>query len=270
MKIIGLIFVIAVFFSIFVSPVYATFISLTTTADVGTLEGNFSELNVKIQNFGDEAAFNLQVSLISPENFQSSKASLKRLDPNSTFNYTFNITTADKLKDGKYPIVVFVEYADANGYPFSAITPSFINNKNYQESNVFGTIPELTLYGKEKKNLKIELKNFDTKEHSLTINMFLPKEIKSSDNAKSVIINSKEEKSVEFETENFGALVGSNYVVLASIEYDDSLHYSKFAQGFLKIEKENVFMFDDRLLIGIAIALIIIFIYYETRKRKKK
>jgi hypothetical protein len=143
-----------VFFLFLCNIASASFISLTTSIS-GIIIENSTQTSVKIINSGDETAYSLQISLILPEGFEADKISIRNLTPNSSFEGIFNITRKKDLIPGKYPAIVLTEYADANGYPFSAISPTSIIYKVNTLSKVFGSISELTLTGKESKKTSL-------------------------------------------------------------------------------------------------------------------
>ena len=93
----------------------------------------------------------------------------------------------------------------------------------------------------------IKIRNLADKELKSRIKLFLPMEIKS-ENEKNISIAPKSEKEISFKISNFGALVGSSYVVLASIEYEDDKHYSTVARGIVSIVEEKG-IFNQNLLI---------------------
>lgn len=255
-----------VFFLFLCNIAFASFISLTTSIS-GIIIENSTQTSVKIINSGDETAYSLQISLILPEGFEADKISIGSLTPNSSFEGIFNITRKKDLIPGKYPAIVLTEYADANGYPFSAISPTSIIYKVNTLSKVFGSISELTLTGKESKKLLLTLKNLDEVKHEVKVRLFLPRELKALEKEKVVILKEGEERQVEFEVSNFAALKESSYVVLASIEYEDNLHYSSIVTGLVKIKEEREFFPSYKYLIPLIFLLIIISIYYKIRKK---
>jgi hypothetical protein len=257
------------FLLFFGSIASASFISLTTTVSEITIE-NKTQVSINITNSGDEAAFSLQISLILPQEIESDKIFIERLDQNASFEGIINLTRKKELIPGRYPVVVLIDYEDANNYPFSAISPSSLVYKTPTLSKVSGSISELTLTGKESKKLILNLKNLDDIAHEIKLKLFLPRELKTLEREKTLTLKEKEERKIEFEISNLAALEGSSYVVLASIEYEDNLHYSSFATGIIKIEKEKEF-FSNEYLIFLLSLFVIIFICYETyRKISKK
>ena len=256
---------------LFVGIASASYISLTTTISDITIE-DIVQTNVKLMNSGDEAAFNLHVSLLLPDGFKSDEISVARLDANASFEKNISITRIKEISPGRYPIVVMTEYTDANGYLLSAISHTSLIYKTSTTSKVTGSISELALEGKSIKKLEVTLRNLDDTTHEVKVELFLPRELKTANSEKTFLLVTKEEKNVEFDVSNLAALEGSSYVILASLEYEDRLHYSSFASGIIKIEKkEEIFSLNNLILV--LTGIIILFIYYEARrilKRKSK
>ena len=256
-----------------IQTVSATFISITTTITTDTMTGGIAKTHVKLLNSGDETAYNVQVSLIT-DTFKTDQIYVGNLDPKIPFEGNLNITKTKEIPSGSYPLVVLTDYSDANGYPFSSVSPTYMTYKNPTVSKVSGAFSELSLSGKESKKIELTLRNLDSSQHDLKVKLILPRELKVVNDNKNLSIGSKEEKKLDFDVSSFSALAGSSYVVLASIEYDDNnLHYSSFAQTMVKIiEEKSPFTFNipswlPILIVGILIA---IFLYFQFRKGKKQ
>ena len=245
----------------------AGFISLTTVISTDLMTENNTKPHVKLLNSGDEPAYNVQISLLS-EDFESKPIYVGVLSPNEPFEEYFNVTLAKDILPGSYPITVLVDYEDANGYPFSSVSPSSIVYKNPSLSRVSGDIPEISLSGKKSKKLTLNIRNLDDVSHDVNVELTLPRELKVVDTKKIINIESKEEKELNFEVSSISALVGSNYVALASLEYEDDSHHSSFARGIIKIVEEKPFEFPIWLPILSFCVLLIISVYYFIRGKK--
>lgn len=255
-----------------IHSVYASVISLTTTISAETMSKNSAKLHIKILNSGDEAANNVQISSLT-EDFKTDVINVGILEPNIPFEGDMNVSRTKEIDPGNYPIVVLTDYADANGYPFSSISRVDLTYKTNTVSKVSSVINELTLSGKESKKLILTVRNLDNIPHDVKVKLFLPRELKATDEERNLSIGSKEEKTLNFDVSSFSALAGSSYVVLDSIEYDDNnLHYSSFAQTIIKIVeegKENPINLPSYWPIAVAFVLILIFLYYQISGRKK-
>ena len=248
----------------------ASFISLTTTITTDVITENFTNIQVEILNSGDEPAYSVQVSPLLPNNFQAEPNlfNVGTFNPNSPKKINFNLTITNQIFTGTYPLVILVDYADANGYPFSSVSPSSIIYRTSTLSKVTGVMKELILDGKKTKTLILTLRNLDEVQHNVDIKLYLPRELKVDKDKSIVVIGQKEEKNLNFQVSSFSALPGSNYVVLATLDYDDSnSHYSSTVRSMIKIVAEKSLEFPIWLPILTFIGLLIIFGYYLIREK---
>lgn len=251
-------------------------ISLTTSVSTDIMTEKITDMHVKLLNSGDESAYDVQISLLS-EKFRKDKIFVGELKPNEPFEGDFNITLMGEINPGKYPIPVLVDYADANGYPFSSVSPAFIVYKTPTTARISGLIPEISLSGKESKKLTLSIKNLDDVEHDLDVKLILPREIKVVDDKKTTSIDSKQEKSLDFEVSSLSAISGSTYAIIALIEYDDNnSHYTSFANGIIKIDggsetkKPEMTSTLAYVVLFISIIIVLIYAYPKYIKRGKK
>jgi hypothetical protein len=232
-----------------------------------------TKTHVKLLNSGDEAAYKVQISLLT-DSFKTDQLYVGNLDPNIPFEGDLNITETKEIFPGSYPLVVLTDYTDANGYPFSSISPNYITYKSHTVSKLSGTFSELSLSGKDSKKLVLTVRNIDSITHDLKIKLILPRELKTLNDNSVLSLASKEEKTLNFDVSSFSALAGSSYVVLASLEYDDNnLHYSSFAQTIVKItEEKSSFSFNlpSWIPILVVIILVVVFLFFQFRKGKKE
>jgi len=245
----------------------ASVISLRTDVSTELMTEDTTKTHVNLLNSGDEPAYNVQISLLSGD-FESNPIFVGILSPNKPFEGYFNVTLTKEILPGNYPITVLVDYEDANSYPFSSVSPSSIIYKTPTPSMVSGNIAEISLSGKKSKKLILNVMNLDDVSHDVKVELILPRELKVSDTEKTVSIGPKEEKQLNFEVSSVSALVGSSYVALASLEYEDDLHHSSFAKGIIKIVEEKPFEFPIWLPILSFCVLLIVFLYYFIRGKK--
>ncbi len=248
------------------SLVLAGTISLTTSVTSDVLTTDQGEIGVTLTNSGNEPAYNVQLSLIT-DYFTSDPVHVGTLDINQPYKTNISLEAAGDLKEGNYPLVLMTEYADANGYPFSSVSPITLTYKNPYPSRVTGVFESIELSGKRTKNLVLKLKNMDQVEHDVDLELVLPNELSSDMTEKSVQVGSKEEKELVFKVSNFAGLDGSTYVVLAVVEYEDEYHHSSLASGMVSIVEEKTFNFPQWLPIGIAGVLVLVFVGYQLKSK---
>ena len=267
-----------IIFFILSGIVSATFISITTTVSTERIvRDNETPVNLTIVNSGDEPAYDVLVSLITSEGLDSNELFPGKLNPNEPYSGEFKIKIDENVTPGAYNIGVITDYKDANGYPFSAISTFSFIIKEPTFSRVTTKISEITLGDKETKDLKLSIRNFDDKPHSIQVELFLPRELRSDKEKKTLVIDKKSDEEISFSISSFGALPRSNYVIFATINYEEEgLHYSSSSSGIIHVVEQKGFDIPSWIPIAIVIPswisiaavliLILIFILYQFRK----
>ncbi len=245
----------------------ATFISITTTvSSENVVQNNETLVNLTIVNSGDEPAHDVFVSLITPKGLDSNELFPGKLNPNEPYTGEFKINIDESVTLGAYTLGVITDYKDANGYPFSAISTFSLVIKKPTFSKVRADVSEITLGDKGAKDLRLSIRNFDDKSHSIEVKLFLPRELKSDKEKETVVIDKKSDEEISFSISSFGARPGSNYVVFATIDYgEEGLHYSSSSSGVIHVVegKEGI---PSWIPIAVVVILILIFIVYQVRK----
>ena len=244
------------------APVQASFITMETQTSP-TYDGKRFKMTVDVTNKGDEPAYNVQISADINGQVISTPAK-----DSLQVNTKHSVQMANDLaleKDGRYPVIINVDYTDANQYPFSAFAITHFNYRKNLPSQVFGTLRNIEI--STKGSLVLDLKNLGENEKNVSVRLVLPKELSSSGLSKTIALKGKSEVKLSFEVKNFSALPGSNYSIFALMGYDeDDLHYSASVSGSVKITKEQGFVkSNQRLLIVVAIVLGAAFVYFNLR-----
>lgn len=235
----------------------ATYITLRTT-----LISNQDSIFISTTNNGDESAYNLQVTLATPTNTLNSDIQ-KELRVSGYLNETFKLQPASLLP-GSYPLIITIDYTDANNYPFSAISTAIYNNKESTRPGLILSMPAIDISGSKK--LKLEIKNLDDYDKEVTARIIVPKELSIS-SQQSIKIKGKDSSSLSFNVKDFAARPDSSYAIFAIAEYEkDSRHYTAVYSSNVKIVKSlNI---PTYLLILPLAILLVIFIIYWLKKRK--
>jgi hypothetical protein len=233
------------------------------TRSTPSYDGKKFKMAVEVTNNGDEPAYNVQVS--ADINGQMSTTPIKeRLEVKGKHSVEISSDMA-LTKPGRYPVIVNVDYMDANQYPFSAMTITHFVHRENLPSQIFGTLQNIDISSGGSMNLS--LKNLDDKPKNVAVRLVLPKELSSSAVSRTISVKGKSEERVRFDIKNFSALPGSSYSVFAIMGYDEGeLHYSASVGGNIKVSKEQGFVKSNRnLLIGLAVVLGAAFIYFNLR-----
>ena len=228
-------------FSILLSSIACgSYISMTTAVNNLFLRENLTSVNVSVMNSGDEAAYNVKISPILPRGFKAGEIFVGTLEPNTRVEFKMNVSLIAPAKRGTYTMGILTYYEDANGYPFSSISPNYLIYKEASSPRIFGRMEHAKLTEEGSTVLKLKLLNKDSREHEIKVTLFLPNELVADAENKTVVLAPNAEKSVEFRVSNFGALAGSTYVVFASLDYEDNeTHYSRFATALITVEREG-------------------------------
>ncbi len=244
-------------FMLIISYAGASYITLETA-----IVTNPNSISVSITNKGDEPAYNVQPSLLSP--IVASIAVKQRLEINEKQTSMFDIELPDALP-GTYPVILNIDYADANNYPFSAIATSTFINKESTNPGLIMALEPIKLSGSNK--LKLSVKNLDDYKKDIEIMIIAPKELTVEDR-KQLSLKARASDKPSFKIEDFSARPDSTYAVFAIAEYDkDGRHYTSITSSTVKIVKRlNIPI--SILSISLAV-LLVIYIVYKVRKRNE-
>lgn len=245
---------------IIIPIVTASYISIQSS--ITTTE---NETIITITNLGDEAAYNVQLSL-NINNKRVISNVKRQLGVQKSFKWKVPLAAKPK-NPGKYPLILTTNYQDANSYPFSAISVSTFDYNLATISDIAAKINNIEL--SDKGTLELTIKNLAETTKDLSIKLIVPKELTINKEKLSLKLPAKTEKTINFEIKKFSALTGSSYSVFAVIEYDENnQHYTTITNGIVKIiEKQGIDMKNNFLLITLVI-LIIVFTFLLIKNRK--
>ncbi len=213
----------------------ATYIQMSRTVSAPEViyEKEF-DINITLTNFGDEPAYDVQLSLDLPAGFSKQSAFVGVAEPGVPYTQSFRLTADDSVLSGTYIAVLKVHYADANAYPFSTVGPVVMR---YIESTPLTLMAEMSTVnlsssGGSAKKMVLTVANLDDVPHIVSVRLHIPDELKAQTYSGELEVGAKSSVTKDFQIESFGALAGSSYIVLASLDYDwSSMHYSSVAAG---------------------------------------
>ena len=129
-----------------------------------------------------------------------------------------------------------MEYADANGYLFSAVTPLRIRagEEGSPGVSIAGTPVNLRL--RSSARLRCRVRNLESAEQKIRLSLLLPRELKCLQPEKEIVVSGKTEDTAAFRLSEVGALEGSSYAVVAVAEYEkDGLHRASASTASVRI-----------------------------------
>jgi len=246
----------------------ASFIQIgVTVSSPDIVTENEIILNFSVSNTGDEAAHDVQVSLALPDGFTSEPVYMGVLEPNRPFSGGFRIVISDSVKPGTYPVVLTTHYTDANAYPFSTVSPTFIRYRRPTPIKLRGEVSEVKLYGEAEKDLTLKISNLDERPHKVGVRLHLPDELKATYYSTEVNVDARGVGTVTIPIRSFGALGGSSYLVFATMEYEqDGLHYASTASGMASILAEQEKTLPNWLPFAGLVLLVVAVVYTQLRK----
>ena len=253
------------------SSALSTYISMTTTISSQFINNNTILLLIKVDQNGDESAYQVSILPIIPRGFSySGSIFTDRLDPTKSLSGNFTLKIPENSLPGTYPIVIKTIYHDANMYPFSTVSPYLLSYGRQTASDIYGTISDLEISKNGEGKLHLTVRNIGDTTHRLKIKLYLPNELKCDAEERTVDVGSREEEKLSFDVSSFGALPGSTYLVLASIEYEDSEYHSSFARGLIKVVERK----EDKRILWVSglifVVLLLVFVYFRGRLNEKK
>jgi CARDB len=248
------------------TPSFAGVLKIKTQTTVQTT-GDQLHMAVTLTNEGTAIAYNLQVHLELLGKTLDSKLE-PQLDPAGSNTFVF-AKSVRKIKAGRYPLTVYVDFHDANQYPFSALSGMTFSVGPDVNSDlaVIGNDIDMDKAGE----LSLNIKNMGTGEKNILATLVLPKELSTPTPQVSFLLPPRSQKDLDFEIRNFSALPGADYPVFCYFEYDlDSIHHTAVCSAVIKIiHQENLFRQYRWLWMGIAGALIMALLTLIIKNRMK-
>lgn len=263
----------------------ARYISISTTSTGERItEGDSTIIGVRLINTGDEAAHDVRISLLLPAGFSANELKPGRMEPDKPYEGEFTVSIDGDVTSGTYLVAILTDYRDANSYPFSSVTQSFINLGEMTYSDISGTLSKISISPEGSASTALRIRNQGDEKRNLRVRLFLPRELATDVETYELELGPGAQEEHRFKISSFGALAGSTYIVFASMEYDeDNLHYTSTTSGMVEIVTEdeapaetedegNPFGFlgglDTTLLllIGSFLLLVVIFVALSTRK----
>ena len=238
----------------------ASYITMQTIAETNSTGGT-----INVTNNGDESAY--QVQIISEILDNTYKSEIKsELKVGETFSTKLPIDLSNK-KAGTYPLLVTIQYQDANGYLFSALLSRLIENNVPGRSEIVVDLQDAEIKGSVKVPVKVT--NFGEQSRDVQLFLFMSGEFSVKDNNRSVSVGPKSHEDVIFTVDNFAARSGSTYAFSAIAEYDSQDgHYGAVDSGGMRVLEKKSQLFDKKMIIIALVVIVIIFVVLQFKRKK--
>lgn len=192
--------------------------SLQTEVPDVLIEG-VQTMSVTMGNHGDDTAYDVTVDLLTPQGFETQPKNLGVLAPMATKFATFSLDVAD-ISSGSYVGFIKISYKDANGHPFSILSPLYLNKdavvtpNTQSESEPVVIVPDgSTVFA------KVSLTNNEPHSITPTLRLYSPDEVDVAAPAQPTQLPAGQSSQVTFPVSTKTATPGSTYVVYGVYEY---------------------------------------------------
>lgn len=177
-------------------------------------------VKVKATNKGDEPAWSVWIEGKLGDSSTRSRE-MESLEVNGAYQATLDLGTAPQ-PFGEYTVVIKVHYADANGYPFTALRtiPLISAEPDTNAARLKARMSAVRLRKTAWITLRLLLDNTAGNEESdVRATLVLPEELQCPTPVLSLHLQPGIEQTARFKLRNAGALPGSTYPVFAVIDY---------------------------------------------------
>lgn len=247
------------------SPAVAGLLSIQTRTEV-TVTGNLLQVIVNVTNKGNVPAYDVQaLLLLLGDTISTSPAPILEVNESIPFRFKKKLKG---IKKGRYPVIVQVNFHDANQYPFSSLSGSTFCYKEDTSPDLICQTKDITI--RKEGELALSVKNPGYESRAVRVRIVLPREFSSPKPEINIKLGARREERIVFPISNFSALPGATYPVFFSLEYDlhDS-HYSLLTRAVVKTWiKENWFSRTQWLWIGIGVLAGLILVFYQFRRSR--
>ncbi|HTY12849.1 MAG TPA: hypothetical protein VMD02_01530 [Candidatus Omnitrophota bacterium] len=246
---------------------YAGRISLVTTV-TSEVAGATLNVSLSVINSGDEAARRFSPHINAAGRTVSADRA-NALSPGATYRTALKFDLKS-IKPGIYPLLIVLNYEDANQHPFSALVAQ---TYKYGATLLPLTSCEITpvrLSGTARTEVKVM--NGGGKGLAGSVKLFLPNELKADPNGIKMDLLGGSEKNFSFTLRNLSALNGSSYQIFAIIEYDlNDFHQTVITPGTVSVTAPGSLLdISTFQLLYIFITLIVILIAVQFVPRIRK
>jgi hypothetical protein len=215
-----------------VSEAWAGTIAINVTHRAERVEGELRAA-VSLSNEGDEAAHAV-TPVFRFQGAETRGATQAVLAPKQPVEVSLAVPVGS-LTDGYWPYEIVVEYADANLYPFQAISLGMLTVGSPPLPKV--AVPALASPGlADHAELSVHVKNLSETERRFILKVLAPDAIEERHAREETLLGPWEELEIPVELTNRAALPGSRYPLFVTVEYEDGpVHQTVVAQTTVEI-----------------------------------
>lgn len=225
-------------------------------------------VTVRVRNDGNEAAHKVQANVnILGKWLKSPVKTLLAVNQPEVFHIERVIS---RIKPGRYPLTVLVDFHDANEYPFSALAGTTFHYEEDTDTDLACLAHDLII-GKGG-GLRFQIRNLGFESKHIHATAALPRELSATRPEIDFPLKPRAEKTISFEITNFSALPGATYPVFCYFEYDlDDTHYTAVTRAVVKIgNRENWVRRTVWFWVGLAVFLGAVLVLYQFKRKPEQ
>ena len=217
-----------------------------------------SNLNVVVENRGDEAAQNVIVAVEFMGKIAKAPT-IPTMPPNLPHQAPFPIKI-EKL-NGTHPVIIRVAFEDLNGYPFTSVALNQLKSRDAPLSPIRVSLASATIHGQGFVTAKIF--NSSDKASVARYRLIIPRELLSNDEEGFIELAPKSRETFKLHLENFSAMPGATYPVHLLLEHEEEgTHYLStgvavvtiFGKSFIRSPMFWVVLFVVVFAIAVSLA----------------
>lgn len=236
--------------------------TITIRLDAKTQLGERLTLTLNALNTGEEAAHAVVPEVV---HLGASTPGEEVAKITSKGTHEWRIELTPPPGPGTYPVVIRLRYADANGYPFSALLVHTVRTQGATAGPVRETIDAGNIA--KQASVTVKLDNPGPKTVSGRATIVLPAEFGTEEPTRTAEVGGQDRHEVTFTVENRSALVGSVYPIYALFEYDvDGTRQAVVSETSLRVSAETPASRDPRLIGAGAAAAVLVLIAAAWRR----
>ena len=229
-----------------VANVHADTLSIRIGTTVHT-DGDTLSVRVTSANRGNATAYDVHVHLYVGER-QMTRALSAPLAAGQSESVRFE-SRVRPLRAGRYPLTVRLDFNDAQGYPFTALSVTTFHSRRDVDADLVVIARDMHL-SDQANGLALDVINMAPVARQVKASLILPREMETPSPSRFLRLNAGfDERSLSFAILNRGARPGASYPVFCILEYDDNdLHCTQVERALIHIQdRVNPFR-QNRLL----------------------
>ncbi len=193
-------------------------------------------VTVHLENRGDSAAHDVR-TLLSILDQRLASETVTRLPPGKALKISY-FRKVDPVPKGSFPAVLLTDYADETGTAFSALHVAAFDTKPGIRTNLVTQTAPAEIAKSAKLRLTVE--NPGDRARDIRVRLILPREFTGKDRNRVFLLDSGEQRGLDFTVENRSALEGAAYSAAFMAEYDeDYVHHTVVAESRLTVVPER-------------------------------